>query len=179
MTPARRWLHAALVVGLFASTAFSANAESSFTVFLVRHAEKEASGADPSLTEAGRERAESLAALLADAGITAIFTSEFKRTQDTAAPLAKRLGLTVTVVPGKDLDALLSRVRALAPGGRALIVGHSNTVPALARRLTGVKVAELTDADYDRLYVATSGKEGQGEVVVLHYGGSATARSVR
>jgi len=179
MTPTRSWLQAALVAGVVASAAFSASAEPPRTVFLARHAEKEASGADPSLTEAGRERAESLAALLADAGITAIFSSEFKRTQETAAPLARRLGLSVTVVPGKDLDALLSKVRALAPDERALIVGHSNTVPELARRLTGVKVAELTDADYDRLYIATSRKDGQGEILLLHYGGSSTARSVR
>jgi len=136
----------------------------------VRHAEKEASGADPSLSKAGRERAEALATLLADAGITAIFTSEFKRTQETAAPLAKRLGLTVTVVPGKDLDALLSKVRALPRDERALIVGHSNTVTELAQRLTGVKVAELTDADYDRLYVGMIRNEGHGEVLLLHYG---------
>ena len=179
MTQTRRWLHAALLAGVIASTAFSAMAESPITVFLVRHAEKETSGADPSLTEAGRARAESLAALLADAGITAIFSSEFKRTQETAAPLAKRLGLTVTVVPGKEIDALLSKVRTLAPDGRALVVGHSNTVPELARRLTRVKVAELTDADYDRLYVATFSKDGQGEVLLLHYGGSSTARSAR
>jgi broad specificity phosphatase PhoE len=158
------------------SSAFSAGAESSLTVFIVRHAEKQSSAADPSLTEAGRERAESLAGLLADAGISAIFSSEFKRTQETAAPLAKRLGLSVTVVPGKDLDALLSKVRALGPDGRALIVGHSDTVPELARRLTGVKVANLTDADYDRLYVGTIRKEGPGEVLLLHYGGSSPAR---
>jgi broad specificity phosphatase PhoE len=170
MTPIRNWLHAALVAGVLASTAFSASAESSLTVFIVRHAEKEADGTDPSLTDAGRARAESLAALLADAGITAIFSTEFKRTQETAAPLAKRLGLSVTVVPGKDLDALLSKARALGPDGRALIVGHSNTVPELAQRLTGVKVAALTDADYDRLYVGMVRKEGQGEVLLLRYG---------
>jgi broad specificity phosphatase PhoE len=115
-------------------------------------------------------RAESLATLLADAGITAIFSSEFKRTQDTAAPLAKRLGLTVTVVPGKDVDGLLSKLRALPSDGRALVVGHSNTVPELARRLTGAKVADLTDADFDRLFIATSRKDGTGEVLLLHYG---------
>jgi broad specificity phosphatase PhoE len=170
MTPLRRWLQVALVAGVVASTAFTASAASSPTVFIVRHAEKEATGADPPLNAAGRDRAEALAALLADAGISAIFTSEFKRTQETAAPLAKRLGLTVTVVPGKDLDALVSKVRALPPDGRALIVGHSNTVTELAQRLTGVKAAELTDADYDRLYVGMIRNEGQGEVLLLHYG---------
>ena len=173
MTSIRGWLHAALVAGVVALTALSASAESSPTVFLVRHAEKEANGADPSLTEAGRARAESLAALLADARITAIFSSEFNRTRETAAPLARRLGLTVTTVPAKDLDALLAKVRALAPDGRALVVGHSNTVPELAQRLTGVKVAALSDADYDRLYVCTIRKEGEGEVVILRYGAPA------
>ena len=179
MTQTRRWLHAALLAGVIASTAFSAMAESPITVFLVRHAEKETSGADPSLTEAGRARAELLTGLLADAGITTIFTSQYNRTRETAAPLAKRLGLSVTVVPAKDLDALLTKVRALPPGARALIVGHSDTVPALAHRLTGAKVAELTDADYDRLYIATFGKNRDGEVVVLHYGGAVPARDVR
>jgi broad specificity phosphatase PhoE len=170
MTPIRGWRHAALVACVVALTAFSASAESSRTVFVVRHAEKEATGADPSLTEAGRARAESLAALLADAGITAIYSTEFKRTQETAAPLAKRLGLSLTVVPGKDVDALLSKVRALPPDGRALIVGHSNTVPVLTQRLTGAKVAELTDADYDHLYVGTIRKGGHGEVLLFHFG---------
>ena len=179
MTPTRRWLHVALVASVVASMAFSVRAETPITVFLVRHAEKETNVADPPLTEAGRVRAESLAGMLADAGITAIFTSQYNRTQETAVPLAKRLGLSVTVVPAKDLDALLSKARALPPGARALIVGHSDTVPALAHRLTGAKVAELTDADYDRLYVATFGQDGQGEVVVLHYGGSSTNRSAR
>lgn len=176
MNSTRRWLHAALVAGMVAWLALPASAESPITVFLVRHAEKKTNVADPSLTDDGRERAESLADLLADAGIGAIFTSQYKRTQETAAPLAERLGLTVTVVPAKDLKALLSRVRALPFGARALIVGHSDTVPALAHRLTGAKVAELTDADYDRLYVATCDKSGQGEVVVLRYAACSTAR---
>ena len=138
-------------------------------VFLVRHAEKATSGDDPGLSEAGVKRAASLAAALGDAGITAIFTSEYNRTKDTAAPLAERLGVPVTIVPAKDMDGLVAKLRALAPGARALVVGHSNTVPAVAQKLTGVKVADLTDADYDRLFVAVSEKDGQGEVLTLHY----------
>ncbi len=64
-----------------------------------------------------------------------------KETNVADPPLAKRLGLSVTVVPAKDLDALLTKVRALPPGVRALIVSQSDTVPALAHRLTGAKVA--------------------------------------
>jgi broad specificity phosphatase PhoE len=177
VTPTLRWLHAALVAIVVGSMALPAGAESPLTVFLVRHAEKATNVADPPLTDAGRERAESLADLLADAGISTIFTSQYKRTQETAAPLAERLGLTVTVVPAKDLKALLSKVRALPAGARALIVGHSDTVPALAHRLTGARVAELTDADYDRLYVATCDKGGRGEVAMLRYAACSPTRS--
>ena len=138
-------------------------------VFLVRHAEKAPTGDDPGLSEAGVKRAESLAATLADAGITAIFTSEFKRTRDTAAPVAMRVGATVTTVAAKDVDVLIAKLRALPAGAKALVVGHSNTIPVMAERLTGVKVAALTDADYDRLFVAVSEKDGQGDVATLHY----------
>jgi broad specificity phosphatase PhoE len=165
------------VVTAIAMTTLSALAQStpepSTTVFLVRHAEKSAEGADPSITEAGRKRAKALADMLADAGITAIFSSEFHRTQETAAPLAERLGLKVTVIPGKDIDGLLARVRELKPGARVLVVGHSNTIPAAASRLTGAKAAEMSDTEYDRLYVATLRGAGQGELVVLHYGANA------
>jgi broad specificity phosphatase PhoE len=169
MNPRWRPLRALLAAAAIALTAAAARAEPPRTVFLVRHAEK-GDGRDPSLTDVGQRRAEILSAMLADAGITAIFTSQYKRTQETAAPLAKRLGVSVTVVPARDTDELLSKVRALAPGGRALIVGHNDTVPGLVLRLTGVRVADLSLADYDRLYVATIRGDGQGEVVVLHYG---------
>ena len=167
----------ALVVGAIALTTLSTfpqtAPEPSTTVFLVRHAEKETEGADTSLNEAGHKRAKVLASMLADAGITAIYASEFHRTQETAAPLAEKLGIKVTVIPGKDIDGLVARVRELKPGGRALIVGHSNTVPAAASRLTGVKAAAMADSDFDRLYVAMFRGTGQGELVVLHYGANA------
>ena len=147
--------------------------EPSTTVFLVRHAEKAAEGADPSLNETGRKRAKALADMLADAGVTAIFSSEFHRTQDTAAPLAERLGIKVTIVPAKDIDALVARVRELKPGARALVVGHSNTVPAAASRLTGAKAADMPETEFDRLYVATVRGTGQGDLLVLHYGAAA------
>jgi len=170
----RTTVRIALVVGAIALTTLSTFAQTapqpSTTVFLVRHAEKEAEGADPSLSETGRKRAKILADMLADAGITAIFSSEFHRTQQTAAPLAERLGIKVTVVSGKDIDAVVARVRELKPGARALIVGHSNTVPAVASRLTGAKAAEMPDSEFDRLYVATLHGTAPGDLVVIHYG---------
>ncbi len=140
------------------------------TVFVVRHAEKGAEGQDPSLTEAGRVRAGALAHLLGDAGVTAIFTSQFKRTIETGAPLASRAGVTPSVIGAGKNDELATAIRALPPGSRALVVSHSNLVPAIVEKLSGEKVGELTDLDYDRIYVVTLAPGGGGSVVYLHFG---------
>jgi len=74
---------------------------------VVRHAEKAADGNDPDLSAAGQQRAEGLARILKDAEITAIFTTEFKRTQETAAPTAKELHVSPTVIPANEIPALV------------------------------------------------------------------------
>ena len=140
------------------------------TVFVVRHAEKGPGTPDPSLTEAGRQRAALLARTVGDTRPTALFATEFKRTQETLAPLATVAGVPVTVILARDLDGLVARLRALPPGSRAVVASHSNLVPLLVQKLTGVKVPELTDNDYDRLVVVTVTGPGKGEAVVLRYG---------
>jgi broad specificity phosphatase PhoE len=140
------------------------------TVFVVRHAEKSADGQDPSLTAAGRDRAAALAHLLGDAGVSAIFTSQFKRTVETAAPLAGGRGVTPRVIGAGKNDELVAAIRALPVGSRALVVSHSNLVPAIVELLSGEKVGELTDGDYDRLYLVTLAPGGGGSVLYLHFG---------
>ena len=140
------------------------------TVFVVRHAEKGPETTDPSLTAEGRKRAEALAQVLRDARISAAFASEFKRTQETVAPLAGAGGLTTQVVPAAALDSLVRLVRALPPGSRAVVASHSNLVHLIVERLSGVKLTPLTDLDYDRLVVVTVWADGRSEVVVLRYG---------
>lgn len=121
-------------------------------VFLVRHAEKALDqGEDPDLTPAGQARAEALAVVLGNAGVTHLFATEYRRTQRTLEPLATRLGLTVVVVPAKDSAGQLARLRELPPGAVAVVAGHSNTIPGLVRGL-GARAQDLTDADYDRLF---------------------------
>lgn len=147
--------------------------DQAITVFVVRHAEKGAEGSDPSLTAAGVTRAEALAHLLGDARVSAIFTSEFKRTRETAAPLAAKLGIAGRVIGAAKMDSLVAAVKALAPGSRALVVSHSNLVPEIVARLSGERVGDLTDADYDRVYLVTV-RPGGSSVVFLHFG-AATA----
>src|SRR6266540_2414733 len=86
------------------------------TVFIVRHAEKGPGTPDPSLTDAGRRRAAELARAVGDAHPSALFATEFKRTQETLAPLATATGLSVTVTLARDVDGLLAKIRALPAG---------------------------------------------------------------
>src|SRR5688500_8983040 len=69
------------------------------TVILVRHAEKADGPGDVALTEAGVARAMRLADVLKGAGIHAVYSTPYKRTTDTATPVAKALGLEVVLTP--------------------------------------------------------------------------------
>ncbi|MEO6221615.1 MAG: phosphoglycerate mutase family protein [Vicinamibacterales bacterium] len=134
-------------------------------VIVVRHAERADGGAappsmagssDPELSEAGKARAQKLAAMLGDAGIVAIYTTEYRRTKDTAAPLAAKTGVSVEVVPSRDASVLLAKIKAHKTGV-VLVVGHSNTVPQVIKALGG-SVVTVADDEYDSLFfVAANG----------------------
>lgn len=135
--------------------------DASVTVHLVRHAEKQEPepGAepsrDPSLSDKGRRRAETLVTALAGVTLGAIFASQFKRTQETVAPVAAARGLKVETVNADDIDGLVARIRAHA-GGAVLVAGHSNTVPAIAVALGVAEPFALAETDYGDLFKVTS-----------------------
>ena len=131
----------------------------------IRHAEKADATKDPDLAEAGRARAEALAKALRDANITAIYVTEFKRTQQTAAPLAKALGITVTVLPAQDSAALIAKLRAL--NGNALVVGHGDTIPNLIKALGVSEPINIAENDYDNLFAVVL--DGKRQLIRLHY----------
>lgn len=145
------------------------------TVVVVRHAEKGAEGTDPSLTPAGAARAEALSRALQDVKVSALFATEYKRTQETVQALQQRLGVAATVVPARAVDSLVARIHALPPGAAAVVASHSNLVHVIVQRLSGVSIPELTDADYDRMAVVTMTSPGRGTVVVLRYGAPSSA----
>lgn len=143
------------------------------SVFVVRHAERADADAgtapmmasDPDLSEAGKARAQSLASALKDAGITAIYTTEYKRTQQTAEPLAKALGIQVTAVPAREMPALLQKLKAGT--GNALVIGHSNTVGEVIAGLGVTEPVKLGDSDYDNLFVVVRGEKPT--LIRLHF----------
>ncbi len=168
--------------GLLALSTAAGAAETTF--LLVRHAEKEGEGENPDLNDAGRARAEALAGLAERFRVNAIYATETCRTAQTALPVARRLRMPIAVQPGGAgiehcdpfidvpviflepelgetapfVDHLLAEQR----GRVVLIVGHSNTLPALLAALGGEAFPQVVvqDGEYDRLFVATVPDEG-------------------
>jgi len=151
------------------------------TVFLVRHAEKGTDDPrDPSLTEAGKRRADELARLLSAAKVTHLFSSDYRRTLQTVAPLAAGTELQVERYDARALSRLAERLKRLEPGSVAVVAGHSNTTPDLYAALGGGVAADLVttpsgamkpraggmipDAKYDRLYEVTLLRDAKGSV---------------
>jgi broad specificity phosphatase PhoE len=157
----KRFAFSLLLLGLFVSAAAAQS-----TIFVVRHAEKAKSdNNDPDLSEAGRARAESLAKTLKDGNITAIYATEFKRTQQTAGPIAKALGLELTILPAKEMATLAAKLRDLR--GNALVVGHGNTIPDLIKALGVETPVNITETDYDNLFVVVLDEKAR--LIQLHY----------
>lgn len=145
-------------------------------VIVVRHAEKATvGGADPSLSDVGQVRAKALAAALVDANVTSVISTTYKRTFETGDVLAMSRKITtekVAIAGGTPahIESIVSAVKK-HPGEVVLVVGHSNTVPAIVTALGGPKMPDLCDSNYATMFIvrmATDGKPAQ--VVRTRYG---------
>ncbi len=134
-------------------------------VILVRHAEKADASKDPVLSEAGQARARALAVLLARAGVTAVYVSEYQRTKQTAEPLAVALNLPVYSFPAADPAGLVERLRALYADDVVLVVGHSDTLPDLMQLLGHPAMETIEDDDFGNVFVLVP-RGGQPPFVV-------------
>ncbi len=139
-------------------------------VFLVRHAEKKVdAGKNPDLSETGTKRTLDLTEVLRSADIAHVHSTDYIRTRDTAAPVAKSNGVEVEKYDPDDLDGFAKQLKEA--GGRHLVVGHSNTTPELTKLLGGEAGAEIDEkSEYDRLYVVTIGKDGTVSSVLMRFG---------
>lgn len=145
----RTLLSIALVAGLFVGC-------SSHTLYLVRHAEKEATPAnDPPLTVEGKVRAEVLKDSLQDKNIKNIYSTSTLRTRSTAKPLAEKLGIAIYSYNTDTLWEVAKHLRKVS-GGNALVVGHSNTLlPLLDQLPVTHQKKTIPESDYDNLFVVT------------------------
>jgi 2,3-bisphosphoglycerate-dependent phosphoglycerate mutase len=151
----------------------------STTVVFVRHADIDmAMTADDNapLNARGRQRAELLADFLQDidvvAGVNAIYASDKRRTQETAAPLAKRLDLEVQIADHHQTERFMDHVQQEHAGKIVLIVSHSDTIAPLIDELHGSKnLPPFGPDDYGDLYIVTIPRPvGKVKTLRLHYG---------
>lgn len=143
-------------------------------VVLTRHAEKEINSIqDPPLSEDGERRAQRLAQLFARGGgrghLDAIYVSPTRRTQQTAAPLAERLGEPLVPLQQGDSKASAARILREHRGDTVLVVGHSNTMPALIRELASIEVAPIAEDEYGTLYVVSVPSFGHANLLRMQY----------
>ena len=154
------------------SSSKSEEAKPVTTFVIVRHAEKATDDPrDPSLSEAGRARAQALVRVLADEPLTATYATQYRRTQQTAAPTASAHGINVSTYEAALPAAQLAmQLRAThATGGAVLVVGHSNTVPDIAASLSGQSTDAMPESEFDRLYRVRIGADGKASLATERY----------
>lgn len=146
----------------------ASTSEESFTIYLVRHAEKDVSdktNSDPALTPCGEERAESLSNFFKQIELDKIYSSDYIRTKNTAAPTAKSKGKTLVLYDPGALDAMAKKL--LEAKEDALVVGHSNTTGVLAGLLCDQTIQPFDESIYNRIYQVVINKKS-GHLQVFH-----------
>jgi len=165
-------IYTAIAVGL----AWFFESQATTTVIFVRHAEKLAvAGNDPGLSPAGQRRVAELRRQLVDAdvvaGIDAVYSTPFKRTFETAQPVAEALDLPVNTYDAADTVAIMESIVREHKGKIILVVGHSNTVPALIGNMgASKKVPKIEEGEYDNIYIVSIPWFGKTKTIRMRYG---------
>lgn len=141
-------------------------------IYLVRHAEKD-TGNNPQLTAAGRRRAGDLLQTLQNKNVQRIYATQYRRTQQTGDSLRIQLQIDTLLYKADTTgQGIYDKIIAAGDAGKTiLIIGHSNTVPRIIRKLGAVNfpVADIPDMEFDNLYLITY-KKGRAKVKQLKYG---------
>lgn len=147
----RRMFAFGLVVMLSASPIAQAFAQ--VAVYVIRHGEKESSGADPALTEAGRDRAAAWAEMLRPSALKIVLTSDAKRTQETGGIIAGSLGIPHKALPLQDVAGLADLIEFDHDEDNVLIVGHAETIPGILSSLGSPTAVAISQDDFANLFV--------------------------
>ena len=145
----------------------------SLTLILVRHADKQVvppENEDPDLSAAGVARAEQLARMFGDSGISAIYATQYKRTQQTVKPLAEKLGLPVITLNTKQTPELVKQLHARKNGDIVFIAGHDTTVPEIIAAMGGPQLPTIPSTEYDNLYILMIQNDGSVKLLKMKYG---------
>lgn len=173
----RRRIQIVIIYTLIAiGLAWFFESQATTTIIFVRHAEKDTSVAgDPPLSELGQKRAAELTRQLVDAdviaGVDAIYATPFRRTQETARPLADALDLPISTYDASDTEDVLKMILEDHKGKIVVVIGHSNTLPVLIANLGASKqVPRIDEDEYDNIYVISIPWFGKTKTIRLRYG---------
>jgi len=164
-------IYTAIAVGL----AWFFESQATTTIIFVRHADKAAVPEDdPSLSAAGERRAAELARQLLEvdvvAGIDAVYSTPFKRSQETAQPIADALSLPIKTYDADDTETVLDKILKNHKGKIILVVGHSDTLPVLIANLGGSKnVPRIAEGEYDNIYIVSIPWFGKTKTIRLRF----------
>lgn len=185
----RRRIQAIVIYTLIAiGLAWFFESQATTTMIFVRHAEKALVPVDnPGLSPEGQARAHDLARQLVDAdvvaGIDAIYSTPFRRTMETAQPIADALGLEINTYdydPESDGEAVVDSMVRAHKGKIILVVGHSNTLPAMIADLgASKKVPPIAENEYDNLYLISIPWFGKTKTIRLRYGAPYTGEPAK
>jgi broad specificity phosphatase PhoE len=141
------------------------------TIVIVRHAEKVSDDSDAALSDIGKVRADELARVLAGSHVSAIYVTQFIRTQQTAAPAAKAMSLTPTIIKASDTYAhdVAAHIKKKHGGETVLVISHSDRIGPLMKALGIKNVPAFTKTQYDDLFVVTLAN-GKAKLTSLRYG---------
>ena len=144
------------------------------TFIIIRHAERENADADCNLSTDGISRAETLKHVLTAANVNAIYTTPYKRTKQTAEPLALAKKIMISEYSTRTpYQELIQEILSKHQGKVVVIVGHSNTIPQLLKVLSNDSpVSELEDGEFDNLFIVNYTTKADSKVVRLKYGRS-------
>ena len=165
-------IYTAIAVGL----AWFFESQATTTVIFVRHAEKAAEPADdPGLSPAGQRRVAELRRQLVDAdvvaGVDAVYSTPYRRTEETARPIAEALDLPIHSYDVADTEAIMEYIVREHKGKIILVVGHSNTLPALIGNMgASKKVPPIAENEYDNIYIVSIPWFGKTKTIRLRYG---------
>ncbi|PCJ67276.1 MAG: hypothetical protein COA58_02870 [Bacteroidetes bacterium] len=168
-----------LLVGLFSCQKESVSIETPAivipdtitTLILIRHAETFGSASNPNLSTAGETRANELVTELENITLDVVFSTIFKRTNQTASPIAKDRSLTIENYDHTELEAFVDSTMAIYRGETVLVVGHSGTTPDILNILLDSTVySDIPETEYDNMYTFSVDQYGKTDVVHQKYG---------
>lgn len=151
----KKLIRSIIIAGFLTFSINAVIAQNTTTIILLRHAEKETTGSDPSLSPAGLERSYKLQKALQEYHPDQFYSTDYKRTKQTLIPWANAAGKSIDIYDADQLAAFAGKIKILQ-GKTIVVVGHSNTTPQLANMLLGKeKYTTIDDVVYKNIWIIT------------------------